>query len=193
MGYHDATGRYRATKQEFKTVEIRSFHLAAGTPLAAFADGASDTPGLALDNSEATGVRWNNHAAPLAIVGNVDLPRDRKPGTDVILHFKASKSGATVGDAVTFLTGAFANVVGALHDADANFGGTSSAMDGDAAAKTMQDVTLTLAAADIPDPSTTDPCPTITLSIKPTDGTLGTDDVTLRDLQLEYTAQELAE
>ena len=193
MGQHDSTGRFRRTRTAYRRIDFHRFILAAGTDLAAFADGASPTPGLAVDDSESMGVRWNNHATPAAILGSFDLPEDRVPDTDAKLRLKASKTGATVGDAVTFAISAFANPVGALRDADSSFGGTSSAMDGDATSKTVQEVTLDLAAADIPNSSSSDPCPTITLSIKPTDGTLGTDDVTLNSVLLEYTAWDLSE
>ena len=66
-------------------------------------------------------------------------------------------------------------------------------MTGNATSKTVQSVTRTIAAADIPNPSTTDPCATLSLSLKPTDGTLGTDDVTVYAVLLEYTRQDLAE
>src|SRR5262245_23895482 len=107
MGYTNNQGRFIPTRQNFVPVAFRSFHLAAGTPLAAFADAASPTPGLALDDSEAAGVRWNNHATPAAIVGSVPIPADRRPNTPMVLHFKAAKTGATVGDAVTFTSGVF--------------------------------------------------------------------------------------
>jgi hypothetical protein len=181
-GYHDSTGLYRQTEQAFVRVALGSFWLAAGTALAAFADGASATPGFAVDNSEAVGIRWNNHAAPSAIFTSIPMPNDRKPGSDMTLHVIASKSGATVGDAVTFTVAAFNNAVGALHDADANFGGASSAMVGDATAKTVQRVTRTLAAADLADAYSA-----MSLSLKPTDGTLGTDDVTVHEILIEYT------
>lgn len=191
MGYHDSSGQYRRTEQAFLPVDIRSFHLAAGTPLAAFANGASATPGLALDNSEAAGVRWNDNGTLSAIWGAVDLPADRAPNTDVVIHFKASKTGATLADAVTFTTTAFFHPVAALRDADADAGGVSSAMTGDAATKTVQKVTRTIAAANIPNPSTDDPCATMSLSIVPT--ALTVDDVTIHSVLLEYTRQDLAE
>jgi hypothetical protein len=97
------------------------------------------------------------------------------------LKVLASKSGATSGDAVTFTVTAFNQPSGALHDADADFGGTSSAMVGTATAKTVQLCTLTLASANLADsPANT------SLSIKPTGGLLGTDDVTIHALWLEY-------
>jgi hypothetical protein len=191
MGYHDQSGQYRRTEQAFVPVDIRSFHLAAGTPLAAFANGASATPGLALDDSEAAGVRWNDNGTLSAIWGSIDLPADRKPDSDVIVHVKASKTGATLADAVTFVVGAFFQPVGGLRDADATAGGTSSAMTGNATSKTVQKVTRTIAAADIPNPSTADPCATMSMSLVPT--ALTADDVTIHSVSLEYTRQDLAE
>lgn len=178
--YHDANGRFRQTEQQLIRIPLACLFLAAGTPLAAFADGASVTPGLAVNDSEAVGVRWNNHATPAAVFGSVVMPSDRKPGTDVLLKVRAAKSGATVGDAVTFTVACFNNVVGALHDADANFGGATGAMVGNAAAKTVAEVQRALASADIADGSV------MSFSVKPTDGTLGTDDVTIYGLFLEY-------
>lgn len=193
MGYTDDNGRYRRTEQAYFRLRIMEFTLAGGTPLAVFADGASPTPGKALDDSESVGVRWNNHATPAAIWGRLELPADRKPNTDVIVHFKASKTGNTVGDATTFTSTVFFQPVGALRNADANAGGVSDAIVGNATSLTMQKVTRTIAAADIPNPSATDPCATASISIKPTDGTLGTDDITLAEAIVEYTRQDLAE
>jgi hypothetical protein len=154
-----------------------------GTPLAAFADAASPTPGLALDDSEAAGIRWNNHANPDPIVRAIVLPANYNEASNLTLTIVASKTGATVGDAVTFDVIAFAHPVGALRDADANLGGVSSAMTGDATSKTVQAVTRTLAAADVPAGPVV-----LTLSIQPTDGTLGTDDVTVHGLYLTQTS-----
>lgn len=157
-----------------------------GTALAAFADGASTTPGLALDNSEAAGIRWNNNANPDPICTSLPLPQDLDESADVVVHVLASKSGATLADAVTFDVGAFFQTVGALHDADADAGGTSGAMTGDATAKTVQEVTLTIANADVPaSPSV------LTLTMQPTDGLLDTDDVTVHGVHLEYTKKLL--
>lgn len=181
--YHDSTGRYRQTERAFIRRALNDHWLAAGTPLAAFADGASPTPGLAVDASEGVGIRWNNHANPAAVLGSFPNPHDRKPGTPITAHFIAHKSGATSGDAVTFTVTAFNNLVGALFDADANYGGASSAMTGAATAKTVQRCTLDLASADLP---AVDAYATISYSFKPTDGTLGTDDVTVTSVEFEY-------
>lgn len=193
MGYYDAQGRYRRTEQAYIELPLGAFTEADATALAAFADGTSTTPGYAVDNSEAFGIRWNNHANPDPIAHGFSLPADRKPGTNVVVRIKASKTGATVGDATTFDVGMFFHPVGALRDADATAGGASSAMDGDAPSKTVQEVTRTILAANIPDSSATDPVASGTITLQPTDGTLGTDDVTIHQVLLEYTRQDLAE
>ena len=59
-------------------------------------------------------------------------------------------------------------------------------MTGDAATKTMQEETLTIANADVP----AVPC-RMFLTVQPTDGTLGTDDVVLHSMWLEYTPKML--
>ncbi len=157
-----------------------------GTALVAFNPGANPEAGYAVVDSKAEGVRWNNHATPDPIVYSMMLPNDLDETKDVVIHYMASKVGATLGDAVTWLTEAFFQTVGALHDADANAGGTSSAMTGDAATKTVQEDTLTVASADVP----AAPCK-LTLTVQPTDGTLDTDDVVLHNVWIEYTPKML--
>ena len=157
--------------------------LAAGTPMAAWADNAgASAPGVTLTNSEAYGIRWNNQGTQTAVVLGFVMPGDLDTSRNAVLEVIASKVGATVGDAVTFTVGLFNNAVGALHDADANYGGATSAMTGNATSKTVQRVTLALAAADLGQPG--EP---VTMSINPTDGTLGTDDVSIHAIVLRYT------
>ena len=187
--FNQTLGRYVRTKTSRLYLPLGSFYtVAAGlaTPLVVFADADDPAPGLACDGGEALGIRWNNHATPTPVFTQIQIPEDRQDDTDMTFGFLAWKSGATVGDAVTFTTTAFAHAVAALYDADADFGGASSAMVGDAAAKTIQQVTRTLAAANIPNshPSLLD------LSFQPTDGLLGTDDVTAVPY-IEYTAWDL--
>lgn len=158
------------------------FYLLTGAPLAIFANGASAVPGSAIVDSKAFGIRWNNNATLDGIVASFRMPEDCDTTTDMVVHLYASKTGATLTDAVTFAVGAYNQVVGALHDADGNFGGTSSAMTGDATAKTIQDETVTLAAANL----AASPA-SVTLTVKPTDGTLGTDDLVLHGVRIYYT------
>ncbi len=114
---------------------------------------------------------------PLTVTGTPDL--DITANGTVTIY--ASKVGATVGDAVTFDVGLYNQVVGALHDADTNFGGTSGAMTGNATSKTVQAVTLTITAANwAASPAG------VTLTLKPTDTTLGTDDLCLERVRITY-------
>lgn len=175
------------TNQAQFNVPIATAILAAGTPMAAWADNAASNPGITLTNSEAVGIRWNNNASQTAIWYQVALPQDLDEAFDLVLHALVSKTGATVGDATTLTVTAFFQTVAALHDADANAGGTSSAVVGDATAKTVTEVTLAIAAADVPAPPAN-----LSFSVKPTDGTLGTDDFCMHALWFEYTRAGLA-
>ncbi len=152
---------------------------ADGDPIVKFVDGASTVPGFNLANSEAFGIRWNNNATHDVVLTSFLLPANYTEAANATLKIYASKTGATLADATTFTVTAFSHPVGALHDADANFGGVSSAMVGDAAAKTVQLCTLTLALADLP----AGPCP-VTLTIQPTNGTLATDDVNILGVEI---------
>lgn len=158
-----------------------SFYLATGAPLAVFSNGASAVPGSALVDSEAAGVRWNNNATFNGIMRSFLMPPDVDITGNATIYLHASKTGATVGDAVTFDVALFNQPVGALHDADTDFGGTTSAMTGNAIAKTVASVTLTLALANLAAfPAST------TITVKPTDGTLGTDDLLLMAAFIVY-------
>lgn len=153
----------------------------SGVALADFVNGASPTPGWS-GGDQSNGIRWNNHANPDPVALQFVWPTDMKADTAATLHILAAKVGATLADAVTWKVELFNNVAAALYDADADYGGTSSAMTGDAATKTVQDETLAIAAVDIP----AKPGVSV-LTIQPTDGTLGTDDVILLGMYIAYT------
>ncbi|KQC03145.1 MAG: hypothetical protein APR55_07105 [Methanolinea sp. SDB] len=152
----------------------------AGVALAAFSDGASATPGYCV-TAKGLGIRWNNHAAPGAVGTKVVVPPDMDVTANAALHILAAKTGATADDATAFTVAAYNNDVGALYDADDTFGGDTSAMTGDAAAKTVQEVTLTLALANL----TAYPA-AVELTIKPKEGTLDADDVIMLAAWIEY-------
>ncbi|HOV62096.1 MAG TPA: hypothetical protein PK349_13645 [Candidatus Hydrogenedentes bacterium] len=152
----------------------------AGAALAAFQDGDSAVPGYCV-TAKGLGIRWNNHATPGAVGTKIAMPPDADVTANMVLHILAAKTGSTVGDATKFTVAAYNNDVGAAYDADDNFGGDTTAMTGDAAAKTVQEVTLTLALANL----TAYPA-AVELTIKPKNGTLGTDDVILLAAWIEY-------
>jgi hypothetical protein len=171
--------------QAFLNLPMGAWTEQDGTALADFGDGASTTPGWSAGD-EGFGIRWNNHANPDPISASVPVPPDLDASEDVVVHVAAAKVGATAGDATKFTIEAFFNNVGAAYDADADAGGDSGAMTGDATTKTVQEVTLTLAAADV----TAAPC-VLTLTLQLKDGTLDTDDVIVLGVWLEYTRKLL--
>jgi len=172
------------------TIPLRApsdFYLLTGAPLAIFANGASAVPGSALVDSKAAAIRWNNNATNNGVLGSFTMPPDVDTSLPMTVYIHASKTGATLADAVTFDVGLYNQVVGALDDADTNYGGTTSAMTGDATAKTVQAVSLAVLAADLAAfPAS------VTITIKPTDGTLGTDDLCMLSVYLQYTKKLLA-
>lgn len=154
-----------------------------GDPIVKFVDGASAVPGFNLADSEALNLRWNNHATPNLVVGQVMLPPHLENGKHTItLEFLVSKTGATPGDATSLTCTAFLVAEGALHDSDANAGGVTGAVTPAAAAKTTKVLSLTIAAADVPDNARS-----MTFTFKPTDGTLGTDDLCVHDVRAVIT------
>lgn len=152
----------------------------AGVALAAFSNADDPLPGFCV-TAEGLGIRWNDHGTPTAVGTKVMVPPDADVTADMVLHILAAKTGATGADATKFTIGAFNNEVDALYDADDTFGGDTGAMTGDATAKTVQEVTLTLALANL----TAYPA-AIELTIKPKDGTLETDDVIMLAAWIEY-------
>jgi hypothetical protein len=162
-------------------IPLNSFVDADGDPLAKFASAASPTFGLNLADSEALNIRWNNDAAPGTALCQVALPSNLDDARPAVLEFLVSKSGATVGDATTLTVTAFIVAPGDLHDADANAGGVTNALVGNATAKTTTLLSLTLAAADIPANARS-----MTFTVTPTAGLLGTDDLMLHDVRLRY-------
>ena len=179
------TGRWKRifplSAQEIIPVDVATGMLAAGTPLAAFADNASSNPGITLDNSKAKAVRWNNNATQTAVWYSAVMPQRLDDTAVLVAHFLVSKSGATLADATKITFSGFFQTVGALHDADSDVGGDSGAVTGDAAAKTVSELTYSIAAADVPaSPSV------LSFSIKPKDGTLGTDDFLVEGIWFEY-------
>jgi hypothetical protein len=150
-----------------------------GDPIVKFVNGASTLPGWSLTDSEAVCLRWNNDAAPGIVIGQVMLPPGLDSTYSMALEFLCSKTGATVGDATTLTVTAFLTAAGALHDADADAGGVTNALTGDAAAKTTAVLTRTITGANIPTDARS-----MSFTFKPTAGTLGTDDLCVHDVRL---------
>ncbi len=158
-------------------------------PLASFADADGDivkfanagADGLTLVDSKSFALRFNNAANPPHMIGGFGIPIDADVTQDMTMKFLVSKTGATVGDATTITVELFNQVDGALHDADADYGGATGAVVGDVAAKTLDVLTLTLANANLPAAGSR-----VSMSMHPTDGTLGTDDFCIHRIWVEY-------
>lgn len=154
---------------------------ADGDPLAKFVSAASPTFGFNLADGEAFGVRWNNDATPGTAMFQVELPPDLDTSSPARLEFLCSKSGATVGDAVTLTLTVFILAIGDLHDADANAGGVTNALVGNAPAKTTALLFREIPEADIPVGARV-----MFGTVTPTAGTLGTDDLIITGARLRY-------
>ena len=177
----DATTAYAQVE-----IPIASFLDADGDPLAKFVSDDNTTFGFNLADSEALNLRWNNHATPGTALTQVSLPYDLDDTAAAYLEFLCSKSGATVGDATTLTLTAYITAAGDLHDADANCGGVTNALTGDAAAKTTAVLSRTIAAADIPANARS-----MTFTVTPTAGTLGTDDLMIHSVRLRYKREQM--
>ena len=152
--------------------------LATGLIPAAAASGATPGPD-ATASGEITSIKWAANATPAAIVQSVYMPAPSDPAAPAVVRLTCSKIGATLADATKFTIAAFAAGVGDLHDVSNDFGGDTTAVVGDLATKTIQEVTLTLAGASLPDTACI-----LTLQIKPKAGTLGTDAICLHAVRV---------
>lgn len=167
-------------------IPIASFLDADGDPLAKFVSGDNTTFGFNLADSEALNLRWNNHATPGTALNQIALPYDLDDTAAAYLEFLCSKSGATAGDATTLTITAYITAAGDLHDADSNCGGVTNALTGNATAKTTAVLSLTIAAADIPANARS-----MTFTVTPTAGLLGTDDLMIHSVRLRYKRKQM--
>lgn len=147
----------------------------AGTQLTTFSDGASATPGFSQESNKEMVVRWNNHAAPTAVaVSGLTLPPDLDASSDLTVHWRILMSGTT--DTPALLHEVY------LGAADTDCAGTDPEIDGAAA---LTEYSATVANADIGGSPEE-----MTLNFKPTGGELGTDDLLLYSVWIEYTRSQ---
>ncbi len=186
----DVNGALGEIYQDLKTTQgiIRlgptDFALTDGAPLALFVNGVSTVPGLFLTDTKLFSIRWNNDLAPDPVIASFHMPPDVDIAEDMVMHVRASKTGATLADAVQFGLSIWNQVDGALHDADGSFGGNFTSMVGDAPAKTIQNVTLTLLAANLAAHPTS-----VTIFLQPFN--LAVDDLCLLEVYVQYTRKLL--
>jgi hypothetical protein len=161
--------------QAFVQIPLNAIRLATGAALPAYSDGVD---GLTLQDSEFHGIRFND-GVHTAMSVSVPLPPDLDETADVVVHALGARIGTADTDAALAI-GAFFQTVGADYDADADAGGNTSAFDA-AATKEVSEVTLTIAAANVP----AVPCQ-LSLTIA-SHTTLDADDLVVGSLWLEYT------
>jgi hypothetical protein len=159
---------------------------ADGTALAAWADGVSTTPGLNMGSgSKFKNIRWNNDAAPDPIAISFLLPFDLDSSRDIVVFCLAAKEAAG-GDTPTLTIAAYFATVGTAYDADADAGGVTNAMTD--TAKDVQLLARTILAANVPASTAAAPS-MLTLHVKPTAGSLGTDDLLLGAVFVAYSSK----
>lgn len=156
-------------------IPVSDVRLATGAVLPAFSDDSAD--GLALVNSEAFGIRFNNGVFD-DMATSVALPDDVDSTMDMTLHVLGFRIGGADPTAVLTFE-AFFQEVGSAHTADSDAGGDTTPFDGATTIVTVE--TLTLAAADIPDSPSG-----LTLTIV-AEAALDADDLVVVGMWLEYT------
>ena len=123
----------------------QEWRLSTGAAIPAFNDGVAD--GIALDDSEAVGLRINDDSTT-TFMTSVKIPDDVDDTAALTLHVRGYRTGTT--DTTTTLTvAAFAHETGDVHTDDADAGGSTTAFD-HATADTITEETLAFAAGVLP-------------------------------------------
>jgi hypothetical protein len=129
------------------TIQLDNWRIASsGAAVAAFGNGTAD--GYALNSSEGFGLRFNDDVFT-KFVTSVAMPSDCDPSKPIVFHALGFRTGTL--DVTAALTlEAFLVQAGDLFSADADAGGATGAFDA-AAANTVQEVTRSITATDVPD------------------------------------------
>lgn len=158
---------------------LSSWALSTGATMPAFSDGSAD--GLQLTDSKAVALRLNNSVFD-KFMREVPVPPDCDVTADMVIHALVERVGTADADAALVFE-AFNQVVGAAHDADADFGGNSSAVANDSV---INEVTCTLALANLAGAPAT-----ISLTMA-AHTTLDSDDALVLAVWIEYTRKQLS-
>jgi hypothetical protein len=178
----DALEANAITAQACIPVPVTSF-LADGLLLENFVDGTKN--GVALVDSECVGFRWNPVGQDTTTLStSVALPQDLDDAAAVVIHALVFRVGSSDTTAVIAGAGYF-QTVGAAHTADDDCITVDTAAIA-AATTVVQEVTLAIAAADVP-PA---PC-SLTFTLTPSSA-LDADDLVVTSVWIEYTRKVLA-
>ena len=157
--------------QKCVPISLGSIVLEDGTTLTTFVNAAAALPGISQESDKEIVLRWNNHATPGEVALSIPMPMDLDVASDVVVHFLALMSGTTDHPEMTMQ--AF------FGKADTDCAGTDDEVDG---GTTLTEYICTILATDVPAHPTV-----LTLIMNPKDGELGTDDLLLYAVWLEYT------
>lgn len=167
----------------YTDVPVTSFVVNSGAQLTTFADNAASNPGLTPLSSGPLAIRWNNNNNSTGVMSVIKIqPRAAGVANTVTLNVMASKTSNTsgAGENSSFTVSAIPIAEGSAYDAFPSIGGTTTAMNGQAGAKVVQLVTLTLTSADLTGVNA------IGLTLTPTQSTVNTDDLIMHHCWLSY-------
>lgn len=161
------------TAQAQVTIPLGCFTEEDGTALTTFSAGA--TPGYQQLSNKEVVLAWDGNASPGAAACTICMPQDLDDSANVVVHYLAKMAGAT--DTPVVAMEAYFNA------ADTDCAGTDDEVDG---GTTLTEYTMTIAAADVPaSPSA------LTIVWTPTAGQMGTDELHVYGVWIEYTRKTL--
>jgi hypothetical protein len=164
------------TAQAVIPIPLSSLTLEDGTALTKFVSEGNPTCGFSQEANKEIVLRFNNHGTPADVAAfGIPLPADLNPAADVVVHWRARMSGAT--DTPVLEHECYLGV------GDTDCAGTDDEIAGD----TIDEYTATIAHANVGGSPEE-----LTLIFGPKAGEMGTDDLLVYSVWLEYTRQPLA-
>lgn len=136
--------------------------------------------------AEGFGLWWAGAESHASVATRIMVPYDLNSASSMTVELFVAKTGATSADSVSFNVSWYNNTVSALYDAGSNMGSNTSAANAEATSKTVQKLTLAIAAAKLPPAGSP-----VNITLAPKPGTLGTDAVVLLGGQVKYTKKIL--
>ncbi len=165
------------TAQAVIPIPLSSLTLEDGTAITKFSSADTATCGFSQEGNKELVLRFNNHATPADVAAfGIPLPADLNPAADIVVHWRAKMSGAT--DSPVLEHECY------LGAGDTDCAGADDEIDGDT---TLTEYTATIAHADVGGSPEE-----LTLIFGPKASEMGTDDLLIYSVWLEYTRQPLA-
>jgi len=164
------------TAQAVIPIPLSSLTLEDGTAITKFSSADAATCGFSQEGNKELVLRFNNHATPADVAAfGIPLPADLNPAADIVVHWRAKMSGAT--DTPVLEHECYLGV----NDTDC------AGADDEITAATIGEYTAPIAHADVGGSPEE-----LTLIFGPKAGEMGTDDLLVYSVWLEYTRQPLA-